>query len=231
MNSFTFYKEYSELISLLPVKEQQELIYEIVHYMIYDKDPELNDRQNKIFINLKRALDVSKNNSKRSKGNGAPTGNNNASKNKPKTNQKQTKNKPEDKPKTNTSNDVYVNVNVKSNKRDNRGMGEEEEKEKKHFAEFVTMTNVEYEKLINTYGEEFTKRCIETLDNYKGSSGKKYKSDYRAILNWVIEKVETSKPQKTNKPSWMGKEYAENTATNEEIEELLKTIGGEKNEI
>ena len=25
--------------------------------------------------------------------------------------------------------------------------------------------------------------------NYKGSSGKKYKSDYRAILTWVIDKV------------------------------------------
>jgi hypothetical protein len=31
---------------------------------------------------------------------------------------------------------------------------------------------------------------IEVLDNYKGANGKKYKSDYRAILNWVVERVE-----------------------------------------
>ena len=29
---------------------------------------------------------------------------------------------------------------------------------------------------------------IEILDNYKGSKGKKYRSDYRAILNWVVNR-------------------------------------------
>lgn len=29
---------------------------------------------------------------------------------------------------------------------------------------------------------------VEVLDNYKGSTGKKYKSDYRAILSWVVDK-------------------------------------------
>ncbi len=31
------------------------------------------------------------------------------------------------------------------------------------------------------------------LDNYKGASGKRYKSDYRAILNWVPERVLSEK--------------------------------------
>ena len=31
---------------------------------------------------------------------------------------------------------------------------------------------------------------ITVLDNYKGQSGKTYKSDYRAILNWVVERVQ-----------------------------------------
>ena len=61
--------------------------------------------------------------------------------------------------------------------------------EKIHFAEFVAMTNDEHEKLIIAYGKEFTDQCITALDNYKGANGKKYKSDYRAILNWVIDKV------------------------------------------
>lgn len=61
--------------------------------------------------------------------------------------------------------------------------------EKKHYAEFVTMTEDEYEKLVKAHGEEKTKLFIQCLDNYKGSSGKTYASDYRAILNWVIDRV------------------------------------------
>ena len=74
------------------------------------------------------------------------------------------------------------------------------EKEHINGAEFVTMTNDEYEKLIATYGKEFTDKCVEVLDNYKGSSGRKYKSDYRAILSWVANKVNETKQKekKTN---------------------------------
>ena len=64
-----------------------------------------------------------------------------------------------------------------------------------HFAEFVTMTNVEYETLVNTHGKELADQCITKLDNYKGSNGKKYKSDYRAILSWVLEEVKKQQPQ------------------------------------
>lgn len=63
------------------------------------------------------------------------------------------------------------------------------EDKKIHFAEFVAMTNAEHEKLCSTYGKEFTDQCIEVLDNYKGSKGKKYKNDYRAILSWVVDRV------------------------------------------
>ncbi|MBP1312289.1 DNA-binding MarR family transcriptional regulator [Paenibacillus sp. 1182] len=58
------------------------------------------------------------------------------------------------------------------------------------FAEFVKLTQQEYDKLVLAHGEDRTKRMIEILDNYKGSKGKKYASDYRAILNWVVERVE-----------------------------------------
>lgn len=57
------------------------------------------------------------------------------------------------------------------------------------------MTNAEYEKLVSTYGKEFADQCITILDNYKGANGKKYKSDYRAILNWVVDRVKQQKPK------------------------------------
>ncbi|KIL79546.1 helix-turn-helix domain-containing protein [Bacillus badius] len=56
-------------------------------------------------------------------------------------------------------------------------------------AEFVKMKESEYQKLIEEHGQVLTDKMITVLDNYKGSSGKKYKSDYRAILSWVKDKV------------------------------------------
>lgn len=61
---------------------------------------------------------------------------------------------------------------------------------KKKFAEFVMMTEDEHQKLVDKHGERKVARMIEVLDNYKGANGKKYKSDYRAILNWVVKRVE-----------------------------------------
>lgn len=61
--------------------------------------------------------------------------------------------------------------------------------EPKHkYAETVKMTEAEYGKLVSEYGEDGAKRLVELLDNYKAASGRTYKSDYRAILNWVVEK-------------------------------------------
>lgn len=59
---------------------------------------------------------------------------------------------------------------------------------KNKYAEFVTLTEDEYNKLVDKYTEPAAKRMIEILDNYKGSKGKKYKSDYRTILNWVVDR-------------------------------------------
>jgi len=55
--------------------------------------------------------------------------------------------------------------------------------------DFVKMTDEEVEKLIEKFGQELTKIAIERLDNYIGSTGKKYKSHYRAILSWVMDDV------------------------------------------
>lgn len=84
----------------------------------------------------------------------------------------------------NTNNNVNNEINEINIKEKDK-----KENDKIHFADFVTMTNVEYESLVNTYGNDFANQCITVLDNYKGSSGKKYKSDYRAILSWVVDSV------------------------------------------
>lgn len=66
---------------------------------------------------------------------------------------------------------------------------------KTSYAEFVSLTNAEYAALVAKLGEQGARRCIELLDNYKGQSGKKYQSDYRAILNWVVGRYEEEQRQ------------------------------------
>lgn len=66
---------------------------------------------------------------------------------------------------------------------------------KTKYADSVRMYPEEVEKLVSAYGKAFTDKLIEELDNYKVATGKRYKDDYRAILNWVVEKCEKKYPQ------------------------------------
>ena len=61
------------------------------------------------------------------------------------------------------------------------------------YAENVLMTEAECQKLIDKHGQAATDWMIDALDNYKGAHGKKYASDYRAILSWVVGKYEEQK--------------------------------------
>lgn len=81
-------------------------------------------------------------------------------------------------------------ANAKQNVSNKSKEKESKEKEsKKKYAEYVSLLPSEYEKLVSENGEELTIIMINVLDNYKGANGKNYKSDYRAILNWVKDKV------------------------------------------
>lgn len=115
MNGFTIYKEYYELITLLTEREQQELLLAITKFMFEDVEPTLNDKQTKIFNNLRRPLEKSK---KRSKCGSITKSNENQEENEIETkeNQKEIKiksneNQKENKSKTHQDVNVIVNVN------------------------------------------------------------------------------------------------------------------------
>lgn len=117
MNGFTIYKEYYELITLLTEREQQELLLAITKFMFEDVEPTLNDKQTKIFNNLRRPLEKSK---KRSKCGSITKSNENQEENETKTkeNQKEIKTKLNENQKENenkTHQDVNVIVNVNDN--------------------------------------------------------------------------------------------------------------------
>lgn len=67
------------------------------------------------------------------------------------------------------------------------------------YAQYVKMTEEEHERLVTRYGEADTARLIEILDNYKGSKGKQYKNDYRAILSWCVDRLKEEKAKGGNR--------------------------------
>ena len=69
---------------------------------------------------------------------------------------------------------------------------------KKMYAENVKMTESEYKNLVDRYSEEGARWMITKLDNYKAARGMVYKSDYRAILNWVVKEWQKELNAKQN---------------------------------
>lgn len=78
--------------------------------------------------------------------------------------------------------DIKLNTDTKLNTDNNRASVQKERKET--VREYVSMTSTELNKLIEQFGERGAYERIDNLNLYKGSSGKKYKSDYLTILNW-----------------------------------------------
>lgn len=65
---------------------------------------------------------------------------------------------------------------------------------KEKYKDFVYLTPIEYEKLTGMYGKEIINIFIDKLNNYIGSTGRKYKSHYHTLLVWLnkdtIKKVQ-----------------------------------------
>lgn len=99
---------------------------------------------------------------------------------------------------------------------------------KQKYAEFVYMTEEEYQNLVDKYGSENAKAMVHKLDNYKGANGKKYKSDYRAILSWVAGEIMGKKSivqKNTNKykPPNMAN-FGERAYSKEHYENLYENV-------
>lgn len=71
------------------------------------------------------------------------------------------------------------------------------------------MTDVEYRKLLEEFGERDVGWMVDKLNAYKGSTGKKYKSDYLALQNWVVGELKREKAvqARTQKPSTANEIY------------------------
>jgi hypothetical protein len=66
-------------------------------------------------------------------------------------------------------------------------------KDKIKYKENIYLFESEFLTLVEKYTEPVVNQFIEILSNYKNSIGKTYKSDYHAILTWVVDKYNQQK--------------------------------------
>ncbi len=57
-------------------------------------------------------------------------------------------------------------------------------KKKTYFFDNILLSEEEYQKLVERFGETGTKDRLEALSLYKKSKGKRYKDDYATVLAW-----------------------------------------------
>ena len=222
IKSFTFYKNYYDLLDNLPVEDKRLMLEVIVDYIFRDVEPIGLVKMNlAIWNNIKMPLDTSKKNSLRSLGNGAPVGNKNASK-------KQTKNKPKtnqtgNQKQTNNISNFYFLISNNNFLKDRgllRGKIEEWLKYKWERKEYYKETGFKtllarIESATSQYGvEEIISLIDECMaNNYKGI---------------IFEKLKGKKVEKV--PDWFNQTTSAEIATVEEqkeMENLLSKYRGE----
>ena len=198
MNSFTFYKNYYELIKYLKNDEKLELYNAIFEYIFEDKEPTFDGLLNGIWINLKMPLDTSKNKGNRG---GRPTKKEEKKDNK-KTKRKPNENQNETKRETNNnistflfllSNNIYFHTEDKRLLREKIKEWIEYKNERKEFYKEKGMKSLitEIENNCKEFGDEAVIKVIN----------KSMASNYKGI---VFEKLSSSKSnQKTkNEEQW-----------------------------
>lgn len=185
-DSTIFYRSFYEAIKELPAQNQAEVYAAIFEYSLNFSEIKLTGLSKTIFTLIKPQLDA---NLKRFR-NGSE----------PKT--KQEESKTEAKPKltvskteANNNNNVNNNKNLNVNLNENINVNNKQEVYKSVF-----LSLEEIEKLKEKFGAGYL-WAVETLSNYKQSSGKKYKSDYHALIGWVHDKFLKEKQNGKSDPA------------------------------
>ena len=97
---------------------------------------------------------------------------------------------------------------------------------KEKFLDCVFLTQDQHQSLKDKYGD-LLQAIFQKLNNYKMASGRKYKSDYHAILSWVGNEVEKEHPQpKTNLTVCRDCKKSANRLLNGLCDECLKKYEG-----
>lgn len=95
---------------------------------------------------------------------------------------------------------------------------------KEIYLKNVSLYDFEYKELINTYGENKTKKCIEELSLYKKSKGVEYKSDFATIKRWVVARVDELEQRQNKKSKITKKQNIQNYEQREYPKEFLESL-------
>lgn len=80
--------------------------------------------------------------------------------------------------------------------------------EKKKLREFVSLSESQHQTLLKLHGKEKLESMLDILNSYKGSTGKKYKSDYHTMTEqgWVTKKINNDLKSNTLSKSYHDKQ-------------------------
>ena len=234
INSFTFYRNYYDLLDNLPTEDKRLMLEVIVDYIFRDVEPIGLVKMNlAIWNNIKMPLETSKKQALNGLKGGAPIGNQNAKKNNPKTTQK-TSQSTTQKQTNNISNFFFLISNFKF--LEDKGLLREKIEEwlkykwerKEYYKEtgFKSLL-AKLEKATNQYGVE---NMLNLIDECMASN-------YKGIIFEKLEKQNKSKPAREEElPEWFGKDLKNKEMTKEDedelddilnsIEEKISNIGG-----
>lgn len=191
-DSTVIYKSFYESLKEIPKKNQADVWAAICEFAFFGKELELSGISKTVWILIKPQI-VSNNKKYENGTKGAEYGKlgGRGNKRKPQTNPKQTPN-------------ITPNDNVNDNDNDNDNVNDNVKEE---IAPNIYLSLEQQNKIKDKFGESYL-WAIQKLSNYKLSSGKKYKSDYHAIIGWVFDefiklknqtsKNGTQKSQRTN---------------------------------
>lgn len=211
-NTFIMYQGYAPLFEFLSDDEAGKLIKAIFDYCFKNAEISLPDKLQGVFLLIQNQLNVDMEKYNKIVEKRRQAGQKGGRPSKEEEKQKKAKKAngfSEKQKKLNDNDNVNVNVNVNDNVNDSvyndticsggqpptptSNEKKSYPNEKISFADNVSMTETEYQALIERYGKDDTEKLIDILDNYKGEKGKRYKSDYRAILNWCVKRLEEDK--------------------------------------
>ena len=186
-DSFVFYRSFAEACRELNPEDFKAAVLAMCDYAMDDKDPDTDGVAKAILIMAKPVIDSNNQKYKNGTKGGRPK---NQTETKPKPNNNQTETKAE--PYVDVEEDVEVNVEVEE-KETPKGV----KKEPKHkHGKSVLLTDSEYEKLKDEYGEAETEKAIAYFNDYIGDKGYKSKSHYLAMRRWVFTAVKENDQRK-----------------------------------
>lgn len=237
-NSFILYKDQQEIIDKLSDENAGKLIKAIYKYANTGEIPELNELLSIAIIPFKQSIDRNSEKWEETKEKRRKAGKISAEKKK-QVSTNQTHVESVEQKVTNsthvesveqTSTNSTVNVNVSDNVSVSVNNKEKNilKKEKHKYGKFgrVKLTDVEYDRLVSEYGQNFIDNQIESLDEYVESNNNKNKyTNFNLVLRRSIREKWFERKQTVKEPQWFNKENKSEEVSVEEQLELEKMLG------